>query len=1367
MKLSADSFKKFVPFIVLTILAIAFSTWQFSPKAESAVQVRENKSLENYDIRTDKSTAAKEMPALFTKQSAHTDTAKTRTIRAKEKLLAEFPNVKIEDNETLRIPEVIAPDFNLKADFLTTPSSGKRADILRNFINRNSELFGLSETQILQLNISADYTNPNGNLSFVHFEQTINDTPVFQGEVKAGFTKRGEIIRIINNLAPGLNYETLSEDFGSAEIAVENAARAIGLQTNETDTKRIKTESNNLKITFERGQFAGNTIAEKFYFPIDSGAARTAWRVLLWTSTEAFYVVVDAESGTLLWRKNLTENQTQPATYNLYGNLTSMMKTADSPAPATPGCLMPNPCPQQPIINRTNFTLIGNEPPYNFNNNGWIPDGENRTIGNAAEAGIDRDGMQGVDPNGWAFGSPNRNFVYAYNPAPGNPAPGEEPLPTTQTYPPSQFQQGSITNAFYTVNRWHDEMYRLGFTEQAGNFQIDNFGRGGVANDSISVEVQDSSGTNNANFATPADGGRGRLQLFIWNSPTPDRDGALDAQLIVHEATHGVSNRLHGNGLGLGTNMARSMGEGWSDFYALALLSEPTDDINGTYSFGCYVLYQIIPGYDASCYYGFRRFPTARIAARGPNGLPHNALTFRYINVDCNILIGTTTTNPNSAFPRGPIGVSTCDQLNNMSEVWTVTLWEVRAQLIDAYGAAEGNRRVLQYVTDAMKLSPLNPTMLQSRDAIITAAFVSASADAPRVREGFRIRGMGFSASIQNVGTGNNNTVVTEAFDTPTVANRTATVTSGNNLLEPNECNTLNVPLINNSGDAATSVSAVLSSNTPGITVTQANSAYPNISGGGTATNITPYEVSIDASVACFTAANFTLTATFSGSGGGSPATYNFSLPIGLAGNNYVFTQQTGQTIPADGTLVTGSQADDAAVTIPLPNGWNSTIYGVAVTSLTANTNGSLTANGTSGTNFTNTALPANLAASNPTLLPYWDDMDMDPTDTTGGGIYMNTVGTAPNRQIYIEWKATHFSETSTTISTNFAILLTENSDVVRYIYALTGVDTQLNGASSTVGLQRQATGTQFTQFSFNQASLSAGLQLTAVRQSGQCTPGTATCAATNDARADFDGDGKTDLSVFRPAEGNWYLNRSTAGFSAVNWGISSDRLVPGDYDGDVKTDTVVYRNGSWYILQSGNLTLQAINWGLASDIPVAGDYDGDGKTDAAVFRPSNGIWYVLKSSDGQFTATPFGQSGDIPINGDFDGDGRNDLVVYRGGTWYLQKSAGGFTAISFGLLSDNPVPADYDGDGRDDIAVFRFTEGIWYRLNSSNGQFAAVQFGLDGDIPVPGDYDGDGKDDQAVYRNGTWYMNRSTAGFSAAVFGTPSDKPIPKYYLP
>ncbi len=131
---------------------------------------------------------------------------------------------------------------------------------------------------------------------------------------------------------------------------------------------------------------------------------------------------------------------------------------------------------------------------------------------------------------------------------------------------------------------------------RALNFQHDNFGRGGAGNDRISAEGQDSSGTNNANFSTPADGGRGRMQMYVWTGPTPDRSGGLDQDVILHELTHGLSNRLHGNAMGLSDNMSRGLGEGWSDFYARALLLATADeDVNGIYTIGGWVTHLAAP----------------------------------------------------------------------------------------------------------------------------------------------------------------------------------------------------------------------------------------------------------------------------------------------------------------------------------------------------------------------------------------------------------------------------------------------------------------------------------------------------------------------------------------------------------------------------------------------------------------------------------------------------------------------------------------------------------------------------------------------------------------------------------------------------
>ncbi|NOT47610.1 MAG: DUF1906 domain-containing protein [Acidobacteria bacterium] len=271
---------------------------------------------------------------------------------------------------------------------------------------------------------------------------------------------------------------------------------------------------------------------------------------------------------------------------------------------------------------------------------------------------------------------------------------------------------------------------------------------------------------------------------------------------------------------------------------------------------------------------------------------------------------------------------------------------------------------------------------------------------------------------------------------------------------------------------------------------------------------------------------------------------------------------------------------------------------------------------------------------------------------------------------------------------------------------------------------------------------------------------------------ADFDGDGRTDVSVFRPGTGEWFI-AGTLGpsFSSYGFGIAEDVPTPGDYDGDGKTDLAVFRpsNSTWYVRAKGSFSFR--QWGEAGDIPAQADYNGDRRTDFAVFRPSTGVWYIaLSDSLNTFVQTPFGQNGDQPASGDYDGDGRADIAVWRpsNGTWYVLGSTAGYTVVELGVPGDLPVQGDYDGDGKIDRAVFRGSSGTWHLLQSTEGS-AARQFGVEGDVPVTGDYDGDGRFDISVFRpsNGTWYVSQGPAGYTARQFGVADDKPIPREYLP
>lgn len=275
----------------------------------------------------------------------------------------------------------------------------------------------------------------------------------------------------------------------------------------------------------------------------------------------------------------------------------------------------------------------------------------------------------------------------------------------------------------------------------------------------------------------------------------------------------------------------------------------------------------------------------------------------------------------------------------------------------------------------------------------------------------------------------------------------------------------------------------------------------------------------------------------------------------------------------------------------------------------------------------------------------------------------------------------------------------------------------------------------------------------------------------------DYDGDNKTDISIFRPGPGEWWVLRSSNGTNfALQFGSSTDKLVPADYTGDNKADVAFWRpsNGNWFILRSEDFTFFAFPFGTNGDVPVPADFDGDNKADYALFRPSTLNWFIQKSTGGTDILT-FGAAGDKPVVADYDGDAKADIAIYRpagasGSEWWVRRSSNGSSfALQFGTPTDRPVQGDFTGDGKADVAFWRPSNGNWFVLRSEDFSFFAFPFGANGDVPVPGDYDGDGKFDAGVFRpsNLNWFVQRSTAGTLIQAFGAAGDIPTPSVYVP
>jgi hypothetical protein len=276
----------------------------------------------------------------------------------------------------------------------------------------------------------------------------------------------------------------------------------------------------------------------------------------------------------------------------------------------------------------------------------------------------------------------------------------------------------------------------------------------------------------------------------------------------------------------------------------------------------------------------------------------------------------------------------------------------------------------------------------------------------------------------------------------------------------------------------------------------------------------------------------------------------------------------------------------------------------------------------------------------------------------------------------------------------------------------------------------------------------------------------------------DFNGDGRSDPTVFRPANNVWYSIFANGTGGGIQWGVASDIPVPGDYDGDGRSDVAVYRpsTGIWFLLRSSTSSnsWDTIQWGSTGDIPVPADYDGDGRVDVATYRPSSGRWSILGSS-GLSAGAGFvwGLPTDRPIAADFDGDGKADLGLFRpsSGHWFILLSTTAYQQWiiqQWGTSGDVPIAGDYDGDKRADITVYRPSNGTWYILQSSTGFTGGASYiwAVAGDVAVEGDFDGDGVSDLTVYRGSTahWFVLKSSTRFTTwdiYQWGQTGDVPI------
>jgi hypothetical protein len=604
---------------------------------------------------------------------------------------------------------------------------------VRAFLKENVALFGHGPEVLEKSRRVTDYSTARGPSRKVVWHQQLDGIDVFEAVLQANLTAKAELINIGSQMVPAPETAVSAEGRAALTkpgLTVEQAVAAAGENVGDKlSAEGVRATGPAAAQPDRRQQFRAAMLtdaeAKLVWVPMDEKTLRLAWDVTLTSRSRAemYRVLVDAENAQVLVRQALTA-YISPASYRVY--------TAESPLPMSPGHETPSSLQPAPV-SRQLITLEALN--TTASPNGWINDGVNITSGNNTDTYTDTDANDAADlPR--TTGVPNRVFDFAHN----------------LTQEPTNFKDASVTQLFYWTNFMHDRMYELGFTEAAGNFQTDNFSRGGVGNDPVNSEAQDGSGTNNANFSTPVDGGRGRMQMYNWTYAAPDRDGSFEAEVVLHEYAHGVSNRLVGGpSVTISALSTRGMGEGWSDFYGLALTAEASDNPHGNWARGAWSRYLSSNWLSENYYYGARRYSYSTDMLKNPHTLR---------DIDPNQVDWHT------AVPRNPTYTATQDatQVHYQGTVWCVTLWDLRANLIVKHGFATGNERALFLVTEGMKFGPANPNFIQSRDGILQATLVNHPGDLGEVWTAFAKRGMGDGATAPASST---TTGIVEQYDVP------------------------------------------------------------------------------------------------------------------------------------------------------------------------------------------------------------------------------------------------------------------------------------------------------------------------------------------------------------------------------------------------------------------------------------------------------------------------------------------------------------------------------------------------------------------------------------------------------------------------
>jgi hypothetical protein len=653
--------------------------------------------------------------------------------------------------------DYLPPTYHLfDADrFLTGASNDAPLNIAVKYVTAHASELGLAANDLSGYTLTSQYVSEHTGVTHIYLQQAIQGLDVLGAYINVNVSAAGEVINVGSSFVSTI-VPAQSGAFASGALNASDALKALADDFGWTFVAQPSSASSNHFGDFEHstllaasGVSLEDIPAELVFVPVPGGI-ELAWNLLVHTldGQHAYVASVSADDGELLHLNDWVS----AASYRVYqapkespydGDRTLVVDPAEASAS-----------------------------PFGWHDTNGVAGAEfTVTRGNNVHAYADRniDDLPdaGSDPNGTA------SLVFDF--------------PVNLNQAPLSYRDAAVTNLFYWNNFLHDVHYQYGFNEASGNFQVNNYGEGGLGNDSVRAEAQDGADAGNVNNAymfTPPDGQAPRMQMYEFTFTSPRRDGDFDNGIVVHEYGHGVSNRLTGgpaNANALDARQSGGMGEGWSDWWAMMFSQVSTDMKFGAYPMGTYALGQLPNGP------GIRRYPYSFDMTDDP-------LTYANFN--------------------------SSNEVHNAGEIWASALWDLNWLLIDEYGfdpdlynGTGGNNLALQLVMDGLKLQPANPSFLDGRDAILLAdQILTGGANSLTIWTAFARRGMGFSAYD---GGSANATVVVEAFDLPATSagfiyfdaddyevGETVTITVGD--IDLVGGGPINVQLVSSSGDTET-----------------------------------------------------------------------------------------------------------------------------------------------------------------------------------------------------------------------------------------------------------------------------------------------------------------------------------------------------------------------------------------------------------------------------------------------------------------------------------------------------------------------------------------------------------------------------------